>query len=371
MVSIIVPVYNASEFITKCIESVINQAYKDFELIIINDGSTDNSLEICQSFAIQDKRIKIVNKENSGVSTSRNIGIKESSGEWIMFLDADDWLENNCLSICVQKINETEAELLCFNHYTNTELSEWKMIPITDGLITNKNNGLKSLSLSMMYPHFYFIKNNIQVGSIRAVWGKFFKSDIIKQNNILFDQNIKIAEDAIFCLDYISQINKAVLINNYLLHYRVHNASIMNRYQKDIVAINEEILKAFYVRFKSQIIIDNDVLKSYCGNAIECLFRALKLNILHKENKSSLKTKLKEISILLQNKHLQTAFSCDNYKYFPLGKRELLYFSRKKSSLGIYLVGQISTLALFLQSAKNNLLNHLKSTPYPCQKRNL
>ena len=90
MVSIIVPVYNASEFITKCIESVINQAYKDFELIIINDGSTDNSLEICQSFAIQDKRIKIVNKENSGVSTSRNIGIKESSGEWIMFLDADD-----------------------------------------------------------------------------------------------------------------------------------------------------------------------------------------------------------------------------------------------------------------------------------------
>jgi glycosyltransferase involved in cell wall biosynthesis len=352
MISIIIPVYNASKYISKCLESVICQTYNNFEVVIVNDGSTDNSLEICNKYSLQDYRIKIVNKENGGVSSSRNIGIEKSSGDWITFLDADDWFEPDCLSFCVQKLNSMKIELLCFNHYINTETNQWKMNSLTNCLLTRERDELKSLTLDMMFPNYDFVKNNVQVGSIRAVWGKFFRLDIIKQHRILFDVKIKIAEDAIFCLEYISHINIVALYNNYLLHYRVHNSSVMNRYQPDINSVNEKILKTFYTQFQQQLLTDKDYLICYTGNAIECLFRALKLNILHKENKTSFKTKLNEISQLIRNEYLKIAYSCDANEYFPLGKKELLFFAKKNNPLGIYVVGRLSLFALYIQSVK-------------------
>lgn len=354
MVSIIIPVYNASAYLSNCIQSVVNQTYKNIEIIIINDGSTDDSLEICQNFSNKDSRIKIINNKNSGVSVSRNLGIKRSSGDWIIFLDSDDWLEIECITECIYNVKESETDLLCFNHYTNTETSEWEMKPVKDFEITNRFEGLKYLSLSMMFPGFFLVKKSIHIDSIRAVWGKFFRSSIIKQNKVFFNEKLKISEDAIFCLDYISHIKRATLFNKYLIHHRLHKKSVMNRYQKDIFTINLDILEAFYTRYKSEINNDEDFLVCYCGNAIECLFRALKMNVLHHDNKSSFANKMKEISSIIQGNYFQIALTNNSYKYLPRGKKELLYFSKKNSVLGIYIIGRISIFALLFQSFKNN-----------------
>ena len=93
LISIIVPVYNVSEYLPRCLDSLINQTYKNIEIILVNDGSTDNSLEICKKYAEKDLRIKVIDKENGGISSARNTGIAEASGEWIGFVDSDDYIE--------------------------------------------------------------------------------------------------------------------------------------------------------------------------------------------------------------------------------------------------------------------------------------
>ena len=113
-VSIIVPVYKAEMYITECIESVLSQTYPDFELILIDDGSPDNSGNICDEYATKDNRIKVFHKKNGGVSSARNLGIDKSSGDLITFLDADDKLLPNCLDICVKKMTEDQLDMLQF-----------------------------------------------------------------------------------------------------------------------------------------------------------------------------------------------------------------------------------------------------------------
>ena len=100
-VSVIIPVYNGEKTIEKCINSIINQSYKDLEIIIVNDGSTDNTYEICQKYSQKDDRIQVINQENKGVCLARNIGIKFSKGDYIQFVDSDDWLEPSIIADCI------------------------------------------------------------------------------------------------------------------------------------------------------------------------------------------------------------------------------------------------------------------------------
>lgn len=354
LISIIVPVFNASMYVAQCIESVLNQTYTDFELILINDGSTDNSLEICQSYSFDENRIKILDKQNEGVSPSRNIGIEKSSGSWVMFLDADDWLEPHCLSTCIEKVNAKDVDLLCFNHYYNKGSFEWKMEPLTERFISCENDELRHFKLDMMYPHFDLVKNKVQVGSIRAVWGKLFNARIIKDNKLLFNTGFNISEDAIFCLEFANHSKAVALVNSYLMHYRVHGESLTNNYNHNINTINQEIMQVFYEKFR-QAVASQEFQICYAGIGLECLFRALRVNLIHKNNKVSINTKLKEISALLQNDYFKKAFICKEFGYFPLGKRELLFFAQRKSSLGVYFVSKVSVFVLAVQ-------NYLKST---------
>nr|MCR4662874.1 glycosyltransferase [Endomicrobiaceae bacterium] len=106
-VSVIVPVYNVEQYLRQCLDSIINQTFKDFECICVNDGSTDNSLTILQEYSKKDNRIKIINQKNSGSSVSRNNGIKQALGQYVSFVDADDWITDNYLEILYNKIIET------------------------------------------------------------------------------------------------------------------------------------------------------------------------------------------------------------------------------------------------------------------------
>ena len=114
LVSIIIPVYNTEKYLSKCLESVINQTYKNLEIILINDGSTDKSKEICESFAKKDKRIQILNKENSGVSSARNHGMRLAKGQYIAFIDGDDYAEENYIEELLKNLKQTESDcVLC------------------------------------------------------------------------------------------------------------------------------------------------------------------------------------------------------------------------------------------------------------------
>ena len=112
LISVVVPVYNVEKYIDKCINSIINQTYKNLEIILVDDGSPDNCGKICDEYAKKDNRIKVTHKENGGVSSARNIGIKNATGDWLTFVDADDWIENNFVEQLLKIGNQENAEIV-------------------------------------------------------------------------------------------------------------------------------------------------------------------------------------------------------------------------------------------------------------------
>ena len=116
-VSIIVPVFNVEKYLTKCLESLVSQTFSDIEIILVNDGSTDDSKKICEKFASKDKRIIIINKENGGVSSARNLGIEHSKGKYISFVDSDDYIANDMIEFLVRNIERTDADISTCGHY--------------------------------------------------------------------------------------------------------------------------------------------------------------------------------------------------------------------------------------------------------------
>lgn len=203
-ISIIVPVYKAEKYLSKCIESILNQTYKDFELILIDDGSPDNSGQICDEFANKDNRIVVIHQENKGVSAARNAGIKISKGVWLTFIDADDYIETN--------------HLLIF--YENAIINEdCEMIEISHRLLTLQSKASNDISIK---------KSNLKDAIdflTSQVWNYFFRNSIIKENNISFALNLKYAEDIVFICEYLSMINYVLLIDSQTYIYNNNNVS--------------------------------------------------------------------------------------------------------------------------------------------------
>lgn len=207
--SIILPVYNSEKTISRTIESIIKQTYKKYELIIINDGSTDNSKSICTEYARKYKQIRYIEIINRGVSNARNFGIKNAKGKYIMFIDSDDEFYENTVEKMIKQIEEKpEMQLFIFGYeriHTNT--NNVKLTRTDDMSLTNGKN------------------KNIFIGSLQKnslfnqIWNKVFIKDILISNNILFDENISIGEDFKFNIQYIGAINNALYVDEILYKY--------------------------------------------------------------------------------------------------------------------------------------------------------
>lgn len=189
-ISVIVPVYNAEKTLHKCIDSILGQSYKDWELLLIDDGSTDASAAICDEYAQLDNRIRAFHKQNGGVSSARNIGLDNAEGEWITFVDSDDFLADNALEIV--DWNVVNEDFLLFPFY-------YRYI---DG-------GSKVYSLGTIGEIDYldsFLKEELGEMIFRTPWSKLFKRDII--DSLRFNENIKCGEDTLFVLSYLYRINR-------------------------------------------------------------------------------------------------------------------------------------------------------------------
>ncbi len=195
-VSIIVPIYNEEENLRKCIESLINQTYKELEIILINDGSTDKSKEIIESF--KDKRIIAIDKKNTGISDTRNKGIDKSTGDYIMFVDSDDYLELNCIERLIETAEKENSEIVMFNYYLETPSKRIEIkLPKIEARNLKEDKDLLT---------------KIHLGPCT----KIFKAELIKDN--LFPLNLKY-EDVPFVVEAVIKAGKISFIPDYLYHY--------------------------------------------------------------------------------------------------------------------------------------------------------
>lgn len=189
-ISIIIPVYNAEKYLRECLDSVLAQTFQDFEVLLINDGSTDNSGQICDEYAEKDKRIKVFHKENGGVSAARNLGIENAKGEWITFVDSDDFIGENFLwdlHACLDA-NSDFVITNCSLIYESGNVRYWT--PYSRGNFLIKD--------FLLLPHSTII---------RVPFSKLFKKDIIEKNQLKFDTNLDLGEDTKFVFQYCKIIN--------------------------------------------------------------------------------------------------------------------------------------------------------------------
>lgn len=323
-VSLIIPVYKVNEaYFKQCIDSVLKQTFKNIEVILVDDGSPDESGKICDLYRNSDERVVVIHKDNGGVSSARNEGLIAAHGEWVMFLDADDWLIEYAIEEILREGAKYDADMICFNHFYNSDDRQWKREHITPKTIVRCNNDLKWSVIDMLFPYLDKKRNNVQLGACRAVWGKLYKASIVREHNLMFDTDLKISEDAIFNMDFIAYAKKVVHMDKYLMHYRVHGESIMQRYNEDVFDINEKALTAYLKRIE-RYWKDIDFQIAYLGMASECVFRAMKMKILHDNCTLSFFEKRRMLKKLFSTAVYIKALNIQGYSYLPVGKKQIM-----------------------------------------------
>lgn len=235
MISIIIPVYNVEKYLEDCLNSVLNQSNQNFEIVCINDGSTDRSLDVLKNYTSKDIRIKVVSQENKGLSAARNRGIKEAIGDYIFFLDSDDWLEPNTLQILQRNI--TDEDLICFNGRRYFE----------DGTIEKSDYGITENNLSGWVYYNKYALMNTKFSFVCSVL-RIYKRDYLLNNNLYFKEGIY-HEDNLFTPFAFYYAKKVKAIPDILYVYRIRSGSITQslNYKKieDKIHIANELLMFF------------------------------------------------------------------------------------------------------------------------------
>lgn len=285
-VSVIVPVYKVPEkYLRQCIGSIRNQTLKEIEIILVDDGSPDDCGKICDEYAEKDPRIKVIHQENRGVSFSRNVGIDCSSrdSEYISFIDADDYVDERYLEVLYKKIRENDSDAVQCNHSYVTEdgkLTKRERIP--DRLIDLAIE--KKFLYNMITPEFSRRYENCYYGAIRGVWGKILRKRIITENNLKFNEEMKIGEDAIFVLSFLKCAHYIETFNDYLYVYRVYSMSANRQYRSDIMEQRDRLLLQYLQCFKEDTSIEFRT--CYIREVLSAVINILKKDVCRKEKKN-------------------------------------------------------------------------------------
>lgn len=220
LISIIVPVYNAEKTLKVCVNSIINQTYTNWELLLIDDGSSDDSKSLCDEYAIKDYRIKVLHKDNGGVSSARNLGLDNAKGEWVTFVDSDDNLIPKALDI---NWEEAKEDLIIFSY-----------------CIKNKNRiekvNLSTTQLNSKEQLKYFYENNVYKQILKVPWSKLYRTK--KIGRLRFDTNIRVGEDFLFNLQFLLKIQSCKLYSKVFYMYNENEVFFYKKYQ---MSVNDSI----------------------------------------------------------------------------------------------------------------------------------
>lgn len=332
-ISIIIPIYNVELYLKKCIESIIKQSYKNIEIILINDGSTDKSEIICKKYQKQDNRIKIIAIKNGGVSNARNLGIEASTGKYIAFIDSDDTVDKKYIEELLICIKKYQCDVVfCLAKYIYPELNR---------VYNCKLENQEKLSEIFTQDYRYI------VSFFHTPWGKLYKSDIIKKYNIKFPVDLFTGEDQIFNQEYLKYVKSYNYVNKNLYNYyiRKNNSISKNLSEKNFLSdIKCLKLKKFFLSNELNSIskIDKDI---YLLNHTKFLiYKYWILQKINKEELKKIKTRLNKIKEIMP----LTNLSIIN---MTLKEKIVIFFLRKDIWIGVYIIAFIKYIKKYI---KNN-----------------
>lgn len=325
-ITIIVPCYNVENYIAQCLESIVAQTCSNLEIICVNDGSTDYTLTILNNYASGDPRIQVISQQNAGLSAARNTGIEKSSGVYLMFVDADDWLEPDA----VEKAFPTEGEdLVCFSYnriFQHTKTPRDLKISGTHdaGFIQRRITGLLGAEL----------RDPSQADSLVTAWGKLYKAELIRQHQISFtDTKIIGTEDALFNVQFLEFASKVKVLNLPLYNYRKSNfQSLTSTYKprlfeqwQVLYSMMNEVIKGKGPEFRSAL--QNRICLGLIGLGLnECAAP------------HALRVKKQHLQLMLDDQRYVSAFRNLEMQYFPVHWKIFFYLAKKRYAVPLLLM---------------------------------
>lgn len=311
LVSVIVPVYNVERYLKKCIESIINQTYKNLEIFLVDDGSTDNSGKICDRYAKKDNRINVIHKENKGVSSARNAGINEAKGEWIAFIDADDWIEENYIE---ELLKNTSKEIDIVQCGYNRVIGNKKEKINCDGkdIIQNKDDFL----IKCLNPQTAYGLSHM----------KIIRKDIIKEKR--FNEKIVVCEDALFNIEISKNMIDFKMIKQPLYNYRINQSSVVKKYDKNYPTKYENSLNIIYDYLEKNYTDNNLIKQNYYNFSVYHLMLIAVNFCFNPENKE--KRKVRQLSNICNKQMFKEAIKKSNYNNISATRKIALWTLKNK-----------------------------------------
>lgn len=310
-VSIIVPVYNVERYLRQCLDSLVNQTYQNIEIICVDDGSTDASSEILTEYALKNSKVRVIRQENSGLSVARNVGFSFATGEYVMYVDSDDWIDVCTCEKAVFKAEEHAADLVMWPYireFPNRSapkviFSEEKTFHAAECReLQRRMVGL--LGTELAHPE--------NADALCTVWGKLYLRELIAQNDIHFTdlQRIGTYEDGLFNLHYLAHVKNATYIPDYLSHYR-KNSGMTSKYRKELAAQWKNLFSDMrgYIEKGGY----GSDFEQALNNRISLSIIGLGLNAVALTNRKA----LAEIRNILSDKEYRAAVKTLPMRYFP------------------------------------------------------
>lgn len=342
-ISIIVPVYNVKEYFNECMESLVSQTYKDIEILLVDDGSSDGTECLCDEWANQDERIQVFHKVNEGTHSARNLGLEKATGIYVMFIDPDDWLELNTIEFCAKKIQENDLDVIRYNYireYNGQPLKKENSF-LEEKIYAGENcKKILRQTLGLVEDELIHPEN---LNFLASVCFSIYRKSIIDSFKIQFYniREIGTFSDGLFNINYLLHAKNFQFINQYFYHYRKTNPKSATANYRENFLEKQLILFEEIKRLLEENALGEEIKRAYL-NRIALSSMELCLNVY--KRKSSFRKKYGEIKKILKNGFYVEAFKTFKLKYLPLKWRIYYGLIKRRFVLGVCFMTKLMKL---------------------------
>lgn len=317
------------EYLRECLDSLLNQKTSDIEIILVNDGSTDNSLSICKEYQEKDSRIVVVDQKNSGANVARNAGIDRATGEWVYFVDGDDCLNTDVCTVLEKYMNaDLDVIIFSYNKLKNGAKIPYKTVCSEMFLFGKDFRDLQLSTLNRMGPY----QLNMQYFDCVSIWNKLYRRSFLRENNLKFVENMPKLQDLTFNLKVYECAKKGQYVNEIIYNYRINEKSVSNRYQPNIDK-KFEIINAYLKKFVEDK-NDSEFYQAFHERIATHLRTCIVLKYCNKNNPSQYRKRKKQFLKLMNQEPYCTAMKNVDVSHFNVQERILSWLIKHRLFIG-------------------------------------
>ena len=336
-ISIIVPVYKVEPYLHRCVDSLLNQTYRNLEIILVDDGSPDNCPQICDDYAEKDDRVVVIHQENAGQSSARNAGLDIMTGEYIMFVDSDDWVEPETCTEALSASEKFDADVVMWDYIRERPNASKKKGIFKEDVIFEEPTVKDRLYYRMIGLLDSELARPEMADALAPIWGKLYRRECVEREHIrVYDiRKVGAYEDGLFNLDVFKGAKKVIYLNQFFYHYRKDiDGATTTTYRERLPEQWEHLFD--YLEHYIQINELKEDASSRLSNRVVLSILGLGLNLL--ADSENVWVKIKKLKKILSSKRYRRAFKRVPLNYFPMHWKIFYGFAKYNFATGVYII---------------------------------